>query len=302
MNKTVALNLYAGLSELRSYFTFTDTEAIAANDDLRGYLEASSRAIDRYTRKKFYPHKRSLFFDYPADGRTLKPGFFLEVLSLTANNGEQDIPREIVLGRCGCEWNITPYNTMELSESSGSFFRWSGTKRRSIEGSFLLGFRSDYTLDSEAWIDTGAVLTASLASSGSIVTSDPWDGTNEFGFSPRFSQSQIWRLGSGASQELIVVTDTAFGGSGASTAVVRGVNGTTAASHASGTIIYQWNPEPEIKMATLRLARWMYEVRNNPTGQRHFFPQFGGFELADSWPKDITQALKRYVGIDIATF
>lgn len=302
MNPLNAINLYASLSELRSYFTYTDTEAQASNDDLRFYLYTASRAIDKYTRVKFYPHVRVKYFDYPEDGKTVKVGQHLEVLSLYGDNGDQEIPNSIILSRCGCEWNLTPYDTLELRDSAGSSFQWSGDKRRSITATLLTGYRSEYDLPDEPWIDTSAVLTASLASSVDVVQSSASGGMNKFGFAPRFGESQIWRLGSGASQELVLVGTTGYQGEAASTLVVRGINGTTAASHASGTPVYAWNPEPEIKMATLRLARWFYEVRNNPTGQRHFFPQFGGFELADAWPKDIKMTLDRYRPFEMGSF
>lgn len=299
----IPANLYAGLSDLRAYFSYTSTEATADNETLREYLTQASRDIDRYTRKKFYPHVRDLTFDHPADSRTVCTGmFFLEVLSLSANSGSQVIPDSIIRTKCGDNWNLSPYDRFFLADDSGSLFQWSGTTDQSVQGKFLLGFRSDYQLDAEAWVDSGASLTDDLAAAASVMVSGASNGPNEFGISPRIRADQIIKLGAGASQEILFVQDTGWGGTAASTRVVRGRNGTTAASHASGTQIFVWNPEPEIRMATLRLARWHYEVRSNPTGQRHFFPQFGGFELADAWPKDIRQALDRYKGLDIVSF
>jgi hypothetical protein len=304
------MNSYAGLSELKTYWDFTAGQADDLNDTLRDYLIRASRGIDRYTRKKFYPYKRTLWFDVPDDERTINVrDFFLEVLGLSSNAGTagngaiQVIPEDVQLLRCGENWNLTPYNTIEIEETSGSLLNWSGSRKRAVKVELLMGFRSDYQLDDEPWLDSGTCLLADLSSSTSVIVAGASNGANELGISPRFASEQIWRLGSGASQELVYVLNTGVGASPAQqTGVLRGVNGTTATSHASGTPIELWQPEPEIKINTMRLARWYYEVRNNPTGQRHFFPQMGGFELADTWPKDIRDALDRYVGVDIWGF
>lgn len=304
------MNSYAGLSELRSYWDFSNDQAEDLNETLRDYLVRASRGIDRYTRKKFYPYRRTLWFDVPDDERTINVReFFLEVLGLSSNAGIagngaiQVIPDEVQLLRCGDSWNITPYNIIEIEETSGSLLNWSGSRRRAVKVDLLMGFRSDYQIDDEPWLDSGTCLVADLTSATSIIQTGASNGPDELGMSPRFKTEQIWRLGSGASQELVYVLDTGWGSSPLTqTRVLRGVNGTTPISHSSGTLIEVWQPEPEIKINTMRLARWYYEVRNNPTGQRHFFPQMGGFELADSWPKDIRDALDRYVGVDVWGF
>jgi hypothetical protein len=212
------------------------------------------------------------------------------------------MPPSIFLKRCGAEWNLSPYDTIEIEETTGSTISYAGTTRRSVKAEAVFGFRSDYEDTDEVWIPTGASLTEQLEASSLVIHSGASDGQNELGYAPRFQSDQLWRLGSGASQEFVWVQDTGYGGTAGSTKVIRGVNGTTAVDHASGTEIHVWNPEPEIKLQTMRLALWYYEVRNNPTAQRHFFPQMGGFELADAWPKDVREALARYRGVDIRSF
>jgi len=299
------MNSYASLSELKNYFDFNDNQSSGLNVILRDYLIQASRGVDRYTRKKFYPQKRTMYFDHPGDGRTIEfPNFFLELIGLSGQAGDQGIDDSILLFRCGNNWNLTPYNTVEISDDSGSLLNWSGTPRRSVKATIIEGYRSSYEDQNEAWVFSGTSLLDDLAASNTTVYAGASNGYNDLGFSPRFKSEQIWRVGSGSSQEFMYVLDTGYGASenDNNTHVIRGINGTTATSHPSGLAIYVWEPEPEIKINTMRLARWIYEVRNNPTGTRHFFPQMGGFELADSWPKDIRDALRRYRGIDIVSF
>jgi len=298
------MNSYASLSELKNYFSFNDSTALSESDNeiLRDYLIQASRGIDRYTRKKFFPQKRTLYFDHPDDGRTVQfPNFFLELLGLSGQSGDQGISPDVLLLRCGDNWNLTPYNIVEITDNSGSLLNWSGTPRRSVVAQVIEGFRSNYEDTNEAWVNTSTCLLDDLAASNTVLFTDTSATRNELGF-VAFKSEQILRIGSGSSQEFVYILDTNYGGSANMTRVIRGINGTTAASHTSLTPIWSWEPEPEIKINTMRLARWQYEIRNNPTGKQHFFPQLGGFELADAWPKDIRDALRRYRGIDIASF
>jgi hypothetical protein len=298
------MNSYASLSELKSYFDFNDNTSSGLNVILRDYLIQASRGVDRFTRKKFFPTRRTLYFDHPPDGRTVEyPNMFLELIGLSGQAGDQPISLDAVMLRCGDNWNLTPYNTAEIRDNSGSLLNWSGTPRRSVVTDIIEGYRSDYEYTNEAWINSGTCLLDDMAASNTTLYTGSSAGYNDIGFSPRFKSEQIWRLGSGSDTEFVYVLDTGYGASPENfTHVIRGMNGTTARDHASGTLVQIWEPEYEIKINTMRLARWQYEVRNNPTGTRHFFPQMGGFELADSWPKDIRDALRRYRGIDVSSF
>lgn len=297
------MNSYASLSELRAYFDFGDN-GNDINTTLRGYLIQASRAVDRYTRKEFFPKRRTLYFDSPPDGRTVKfPHFFVELIGLSGNAGASGIGNDVLLKRCGDDWNLTPYNIVEIDDSSGSILNWSGTPRRSVVADVIETYRTDYEVANEAWVDSGASLLDDLSASNNMIYSSASNAYNALGFNPRFKSEQIWKIGSGSAQEFMYVLNTgASGGSPNYTHVIRGINGTTALDHASGQAIYVWEPEYEIKINTMRLARWIYEIRNNPTGTRHFFPQIGGFELADAWPKDIRDALDRYRGVSISSF
>lgn len=296
------INTYASLSELRQYWSFEGTEASDLNPKMRDYLSRSSRAIDRYTRQRFFPLKKTKWFDYPESDYIRFGEFFLELLGLSGQSGDDGMPVDIFWKRCGANWNITPYDTIEVNDTTGSSISYSGTKRRAVKTIALYGYREDYDDPQTAWIATGASIVGTLTSAASAIPTSASTVTNELGYSPGVQADQLWRLGSGASQEFIWVTDTGLGGSSGSQVAIRGINGTTAASHADGTGIFAFDPEPEIKLQTMRVALWMYEVKDNPTTQRHFFPQMGGFELADGWPRDVKDALKRYRDLSIKSF
>jgi hypothetical protein len=237
------MNSYASLSDIKTYFSFEGDEAPELNETLRNYLVRASRAIDRYTRKRFYPQKRTLYFDHPQDSRTLHlRTFFLELLGLSGQNGDQGIDLGVVFTRCGQDWNITPHNVIELDDTSGSLLNWSGTPRKSVKAVVLEGFREDYDQPNTAWVDSGTSLLQDTAASDTQLITGSSAAMATDGKMPRFKSEQIWRLGSGASAEMCYVTHTGFGASPANTTVVlRGINGTTAASHASGTKVYLWN-------------------------------------------------------------
>lgn len=298
------MNEYAGLSDIRKYFDFADAnDGSAANVKLKEYLLQASREIDRYTHRRFYPYHKFLWFDSPDDRRTLQfQDDVLELNGLSDNGGASAVSLGVVFLRSGDSFNLTPYDNIELDDSTGSTLDYSGTPQKAVKADVIIGFRELFDEDNYGWIDSGASLTDDLASGTTLASTTGSGGTNSLGESPRFATMQLWRLGSGASQEMAYVLDTTLGDMGSGiTQIIRGVNGTTATCHANGAPIYTWQPEEVIKRQTIRLAKWAYEARNNAQGGRTLFPQFGSIELPDTWPKDVSNALDRFVKWDMGS-
>lgn len=295
------LNVYAGLSQLRSYFDFTGSEGSATNTELRNYLVKASRIIDGRTHRKFFPSQKELWFDLPENRYELRfPRYdVFELLQLADYNGGSPLSNNILYPMCGTLYDMTPYNRVRIAESSGSSFNSSYTDK-AIKLTASIGFTENWKND-EGWVQTGASLAASgLTSSLSAL---PITGTssdvNSIGDWPAFWFDQIIRVKSGSTQEIMTVTDTTINGS--TLGVIRGINGTAASVWGSGIAIESWYPPLQIQQATLRLTAWLYESRSNPQGGRTIMPSVGQIILQDNIPEDVVDTIKNYTKFDMGT-
>lgn len=289
MTLNVPPNVYATLGDLRSYLGLPSS---ASQDDtqLMGFLVRASRAIDRYCRRHFYPLYHTgnsvLKFDIPKDDQLRFDHDLLAVNGLSDVGGASGIAPSVYWLKCGDDWNRTPYDRVVLDDSSGSTFNYSGTPRRAIWADVITGYHEDY---SRAWVNSGASLTASMTSLQQTIPVSGSTGPNNIGISPRFKEyGQIVRIGS-------EIMFTAASVSASSIRVIRGQNGTTAASHASGVTVETWSPEEDIAFGALRLAAMQYHQRDTPYTGRTTSVQFGVIESQDSWPPDVHEKLRRYV-------
>lgn len=281
------MNEYATLREMRSYLNLS-SENTEEDDRILQFVRRASRAIDGYTRRKFYPQRDTLYFDYQYSDEVRFNRDVLELKGLSDLNGASAVGNDVLFLTCGYNYNYTPYDRVRIKEDSGSLFNFQGTTQKSIHADVVLGYHEDYN---NAWMNSDGLLTASLASSISAASISASSGENAWGITPRYESQTILKIGSGASEEYVYVKSF----DNASLAnVIRGINGTTAKDHASDTPIYVWQPEPEIKFSTIRLAQWQYESAQNPIYSKLFSPQFGTIELPFSWPLEIKDKLDRY--------
>ena len=281
------MNEYATLREMRSYLNLGDTNT---EDDERilQFVRRASRAIDAYTRRKFYPQRKLLDFDYEYSDEVRFNRDVLELKGLSDLNGASGMGLDVLYLSCGYDYNYSPYDRVRIKDDSGSLFNFQGTTQKAISADVILGYHEDYE---NAWMNSDGFLTASLASSLTTASMSASSGENAWGITPRYDAENILRIGTGASEEYIYIKS--FTNSSLAK-IVRGVNGTTAKDHASDTPVEVWQPEPEIRFSTVRLAQWQYETTQNPIYSKLFSPQFGTIELPFSWPLEIRDKLDRY--------
>lgn len=281
------MNEYATLNQLRQYLNLGETNT---EDDTRllQFVRRASRAIDTYTRRKFYPERKTLTFDYVYSDEVRFNRDVLELKGLSDLNGASGVGSDVLFLSCGYNYNYTPYDRVRIKEDSGSLFNFQGTTQKAIHADVILGFHEDYD---NAWVNSNGLLTASLASSLTTASVSASSGENEWGISPRYEPQTLARIGTGASEEFVYISSFT---NGSLVNLIRGVNGTTAKDHASDTPVYVWDTEPEIKFSTIRLAQWQYETAQNPIYSKMFSPQFGTIELPFSWPLEIKDKLDRF--------
>lgn len=287
------MNEYATLSELRSYMSLGSADT-SDDDVLRQFLRRSSRTIDRYARRQFYPKKRVVKFDLiRANQVKFGPLDVLEVKGLSHINGASEVDSSVYFLQCGNDYNYTPYDRIVMKSDIGSQLSFSGTEQQAIHASIIEGYHENY---GDAWIDSGASLTDALGASITLASVSGSGGENVLGISPRFQTEYLIRLSGGtASEEYAYVVDTAPAGGASHLRLIRGVNGTTPASHAASTSIEVWDVDPDVRFSTVYLSAWAYEQARSPFTKAVAFPGMGLIEMTARWPEDIKDRLDRKV-------
>lgn len=277
------INGYVTLDEVRSYFSLA-SQNTADDEQMKDLIYRASRSVDNYTRRHFYPKLETRYYNRPDDGMTLRlDRDFHSISGLSHMNGASEIDSSVYWLSRGDDWNLRPYDRITLDDTSGSTFNYSGTPIRSVH---VKGTTAYNTAD--GWVYSGTSLIGDITQSGTLAFIGGSLGQDAYGFSPRFRAGQIVKL------------DNEFAhieyGSGLSyIGLKRSLNGTAAASHASGIPVYVWKPESDISFYTKRLVSWAYMQSQSPYTERIAIPGYGSVDVPGTWPKDIKSGLDRYV-------
>jgi len=154
-------------------------------------------------------------------------------------------------------WPRTGGPILELrSLSSAVTLRTSsGTLDNDVTVTGVWGWHNDYT---NAWVSSGdAVLTTDLTTSITTVKVTDADGVGGDGISPRFSPGNMIQI----ENEWMAITATDSASATNTLTVVRGVRGSTAATHVATTAISVFKPEAAIVRACQVIANFNYSRR-----------------------------------------
>ena len=240
---SVGDNIYATLAELKEQLTAPgQTISVDSADDgiLQAILNAVSRVMDEQTSRRFYPKIETRYYDVPGNSRDLPlDGDLLEIITLT--NGDT-----VVLTTADYYLhpkNSTPYFVVRLKQSSSYYWAQDGDGNTedviSVKG--IWGYHDDYA---NAWL-TGSTLAEELDISELPLT---------IASETLFAADQIIRV----ENELTIVASV---NSADVTVVKRAENGSTAATHATGTTVKIWQPMSSVKRAALLIAESEYKKR-----------------------------------------
>lgn len=278
-------NTYSTLTRLRADLSLA-SQNTADDNALKRFLYSASRAIDKKTRRQFYPQRGTTYHNLPDSTYTLRVDFdLLEVKGLSDMNGASTINSGVYWLKCGDDWNKTPYDRVEINESSGSTFNYSGTPQRAVHLDAIRGYHEDY---SNAWVNTGASTTAALTATAKTLTISGSAGEDIWGLAPRVDVHQIIKI----DDEFMHIVD----GNGASIiTVLRGINGTTAATHASAATVYRFDFEPDVEYSARRLAAFQYHKNLSPFTNRVASLQLGIIETPEAWPEEVADRLSRLI-------
>lgn len=248
------MNLYATPHQVKQRLpslgvSLSDTDL---DDLMYVLLESTSRAIDKWTDRQFYPYTETRYFNGSGD----TDQWVDDALSFTTVNissgstdsdgwiADSDFSSTDYLSFQGRNRNPRgSYNRLVMAPNGGySTFP-------ALDDTVWIDGVWAYTDDrSNAWVNSGDALVDALTSDAVTVEFGDVDGADHNGITPRFQVGQILKIGS----EFLRITGVNSDCDDLS--LVRGVNGSTAATATSDEVIYVWKPPYPIQEATVAFA------------------------------------------------
>ena len=237
--------VYATLADLRRYLALSSTQT---NDDdlLWMLLGAASRLVESFTGRQFAPVLRTRSYTVQAPESLRLDGDLLALASVTNGDGAL-IPLDAV--------HVQPSGAAVgaylLLDRTRAVFAHTGDPVDALQVTGAWGYHPDWA---RAWSDSGDTVQDDPLSADAVTlaVSDA-DAPLATGYGVRFAVGQLLRVDD---EYLVVLAVDA--GSNVLT-VARGVNGTTAASHAQGAQIALYAVPADVQAAGLGVASWLYK-------------------------------------------
>lgn len=252
---------------------YLDVTSASDNPLFLSLIRSVSSEMARAAERQFVPTVETRYFDpsrdVNADGHVLLlDKDLLAVTTLT--NGDTDVltvTTDYILE----PRNATPYWGVRLLGSGGISWQFTSDPENAISLLGIWGYHADY---SNAWVETdtlGVAITSATA--GSATTTG----------SGLFKAGQLVKIDT----EFMYVT----GDVTTTLTLVRGVNGSTAATHLISAPIYVWTVDYALSQLAMEASAARYRLRNNPLADT--FIAEDGTPLAT--PKDVSKYLERRV-------
>ena len=274
---------YCGFEDLRKE---VGVDSVDDDDFLREKCEQASELLEVLCKsRKFYPRFETRKYHHPPDNHVLLlDDDLLEVSTLTTNNGSTEIPGGSYYSMRGRNGVGTPFSRIEVARHSAYSFTFHTTPQWANE---VAGWWGYHTRWADAWVDSGDTVQDSggISAPATTVTVANAAGAGAAGYPPRFKGQQLIKIDT---EYLWVVRADPTGDA---LAVVRGVAGTTAATHDEGTAIYVYRPMGAVFRATVRLAAWLYKQKDSQIFDTTAYPELGVVEIPPGLPKDVAALL-----------
>ncbi len=274
-----SLHSYATLAQLRAR---QGDGASDTSNDARYLvkLRRASALIDAETGRTFQPVIGARQFDYEDPVRLLWRGFdLLQLTSVEDGCGLVDPDAVVMLGY--------PCYGVEIV---GMYLTYQTTKVQAITVTGVWGWHNIYPL---AWRPTGQTVqdAGGINASVTTITVTATGAADAWGQTPCLSAGQLIQI---ESEWMQVIATTAT-----TVSVVRGVNGTTAATHASGTPISVYEAPVDIQEVCLLWAAYLVAEDSTDLG-KVAIDQTGHGTVPARKPKGIDEGLRPYCRVRVA--
>lgn len=289
------------MSSLRAYCTLPylrqrqglNLSDTSDDSKLLAKIRAATQDIERETGGRvFEPVQETRTFDWQ-DALTL---FFrnqdlLQITSVTDGAGATIAPSSFIMlgGSQSGNGAYGPFYGMKLNPTQ-AYFLYITTPIRAISVVGVWGWHDDYA---NAWHDSGVTVQDNpLTSGATTITTSANNNTISDAWGQTFPQDgpvqagHLIQVESEWMQVVKVPTSTSL-------QVVRGVNGTTAASHAQGKAITIYEPPYDIKEACATLGAYLY-VSDSANFTKTVMPAMGQTIIPNQYPASVTKTLALY--------
>ncbi|OQC57688.1 MAG: hypothetical protein BWX54_01141 [Verrucomicrobia bacterium ADurb.Bin018] len=219
---------------------------------LKHNCDRASRLIDQLTNRQFWPETATRYYD----GNGTVDLWIDDLLAVTSVNISEDqgatwtamdTTDYLALGGENLRYDATPYALLRIDAYNGDYGSWYlGPRTAKVVG--IWGWHDNYTAAWENSQDTVEDASGMLANATTITINDR-DGADLQGMTPRFQAGQLLKIDNEQFIVRAAVTNTLT--------VAGAQHGTTAATHAKGSVIYIWRPADIIRQAaTVQAVRW----------------------------------------------
>ena len=266
------------------YTTFADLKTqyldiTQTTDDglLAKTIRDASRQIERSAGgRTFAPRLETRYYDLPRTSELILDDDLLTLTTLTNGSGTAFV---------NSDYKLYPLNErvkhlvkLLLSASMA----WQTDASGNVEGAISVTGAWGYAKTGD-WIPSGSTLSAAITTT-TVTTFIVATGT-------MLAQGHLIQIDS----EWLYVSSVSTGITDDLVTVVRGVNGSTAATHLTGSVVSYWRPDQEIEILCQQAAAAAYRIRANPTGDTVVID---GTSFAT--PKDVNVFIsKRLVGLGL---
>ena len=281
------------LDAVKQHLDLTGTDA---GDDrvVENLIASASDMITQMCQRVFIPHRDTRQYD--ARGEHLQNNDFsnqilrldADLLSVdTLTNGDSTT---VASGQYALRGRGYPKWAIELLPSAGIYWTYSTDWQNAISIVGIWGYHEDYD---HAWVNTLDTIqdVSGINATVQAITCADADG-KDGRYRNRFAVGQQLKIESEYLKVVAVNTTSNV------LTVLRGVNGTTAATHAKDTAIYSYAPMRNIEMAAIALTAWLY--RNAPTaGDAMQILRDGTKVIPGDMPRFIRDALQAYANVRV---
>ncbi len=232
------------LDDLRRHLNLSATDT-AEDSDLLERLQAASQLIESLTLRRYCPRLRTreIAFDHANPRELILPDDLLELRSLSVGG----VARDLTDFRLLPDDRDAPAGILQLAAGAPMPLGDGAESTIRIEG--IWGWHDRW---SEAWRASGATLRdASVDAAANAITVNDVAGSGPDGRGPRFQVGLLLRI----DDEYLRVT--AIDSASNRLTILRGEQGTSAATHRRGASIETYTPTLAIRDLTLRFAALM---------------------------------------------
>ena len=238
---------YTTVTDVRS--TYRGTSATGQDTLFLDLIRSTSRDMEQIAGgRKFYPRVETRYFDKPADRALDLDDDLLVVTTLT--NGDATVVAASDYNLY--PFNQTPYYQVRLRSTSSVVWQIdsNGDFERAISLLGIWGYHADY--GGLAWLENGNTLAAAISST-TATTFTCTTGKARGGDLLKIDSEYLY-------------AESVSTGASDTVTVIRGVNGSTAATHLIAAPVTRWY-QPSLEMIC-RMAVSAYErLKNNPVGE-----------------------------------